>query len=174
MLPIDDLDQRLVAQIDSLLLNILLYMSEIPVEHEPKELRKPKVEGKRFISGLYPARFVGDLQLRSKTVTSGGSRTHRAPSSRTLAPSSSRPQGGLNTNLFGFCRTAPPERPTKNPTYRDPTKSHWKSNNNDTDQTKERSVMRWFVSWVLWTLVMWVALCLYIAWFLSIQRYKPI
>ena len=38
MLPIDDLDQRLVAQIDSLLLNILLYMSEIPVEHEPKEL----------------------------------------------------------------------------------------------------------------------------------------
>jgi hypothetical protein len=36
------------------------------VEHEPKELRKPKVEGKRFISGLYPARFVGDLQLRSK------------------------------------------------------------------------------------------------------------
>jgi len=66
MLPIDDLDQRLVAQIDSLLLNILLYMSEIPVEHEPKELRKPKVEGKRFISGLYPARFVGDLQLRSK------------------------------------------------------------------------------------------------------------
>src|SRR5260370_3400440 len=65
MLPIDDLDQRLVAQIDSLLLNILLYMSEIPVEHEPKELRKPKVEGKRFISGLYPARFVWDLQLGS-------------------------------------------------------------------------------------------------------------
>jgi hypothetical protein len=31
----------------------------------------------------------------------------------------------------------------------------------------------WFVSWVLWTLVMWVALWLYIAWFLSIQRYKP-
>jgi hypothetical protein len=30
--------------------------------------------------------------------------------------------------------------------------------------------MRWFVSWVLWTLVMWVALWLYIAWFLSIQR----
>jgi hypothetical protein len=69
----------------------------------------------------------------------GGSRTHRATSSRTLAKrklapsSSSSAQDGLNTNLFGFCRTAPPERPTKNPTYRDPTKSHWKSNNNDTD-----------------------------------------
>jgi hypothetical protein len=68
MLSIDDLDQRLAAQIDSLVLNILLYMSEVPIEqeHEPKELRKPKVEGKRFISGLYTGRFVGDLQLLSK------------------------------------------------------------------------------------------------------------
>ena len=57
-----------MARLDQIVLNILLYLSHAPVEYESKELRKPKRDGKRMIPGLYAARFIGDLQIRSKPI----------------------------------------------------------------------------------------------------------
>jgi hypothetical protein len=46
-----------------LALNILLFLSSSPENFQLLEpIRAPKTKGKRFISGLYPAKFVGDSQ----------------------------------------------------------------------------------------------------------------
>lgn len=46
-------------------LNILLFLSSSPPDPAPLvSLRAPRWEGKRFISGLYQARFVGDSQRK--------------------------------------------------------------------------------------------------------------
>lgn len=54
------------ARLKHLALNILLFMSSAPSESEPPaELRKPRLVGDRFVSGLYKARFVGDSQRKT-------------------------------------------------------------------------------------------------------------
>jgi hypothetical protein len=63
----DELDIDFQYKILALAINILLFLSSVPSEYEPKELeviRKPRLEGKSIMSGLYPARFVGQSQLR--------------------------------------------------------------------------------------------------------------
>jgi hypothetical protein len=67
-LPIDQEDEVLIARLDQIILNILLYLSHLPVEYQSTEIRKPKRDGKRMIPGLYAARFIGDLQVRSKPI----------------------------------------------------------------------------------------------------------
>ena len=64
-LPIDQEDRRLMLRVDRVVINVLLYLSHLPFQYETPELRKPRFEGKRMIPGLYPARFIGDLQMRS-------------------------------------------------------------------------------------------------------------
>jgi hypothetical protein len=63
----DDVDDVFLKKIELLALNILLFLSAYPLEYEPEEkhvLRKPRMEGKHQIPGLYPARFVGQSQIR--------------------------------------------------------------------------------------------------------------
>ena len=62
-LPIDQEDRRLMLRVDRVVINVLLYLSHLPFQYETPELRKPRFEGKRMIPGLYPARFIGDLQM---------------------------------------------------------------------------------------------------------------
>jgi hypothetical protein len=51
------------VRVKHLALNILLFLSSSPENFELLEpIRTPKTKGKRFISGLYPAKFVGDSQ----------------------------------------------------------------------------------------------------------------
>jgi hypothetical protein len=66
-LPLDQQDDHLKLQVDRLVINLLLYLSQMPLEYQTTAIRKPRMDGKRLVAGLYPARFVGDLQLRSKT-----------------------------------------------------------------------------------------------------------
>jgi hypothetical protein len=67
-LSIDQEDDLLMGRLNQVVLNILLYLSHLPVENESTEIRKPKRDGKRMIPGLYAARFIGDLQTRSKPI----------------------------------------------------------------------------------------------------------
>jgi hypothetical protein len=61
----DELDTTFSNKVLSLAINILLFLSSIPVEYEAETvIRKPKTEGKRLIPGLYPARFIGQSQQR--------------------------------------------------------------------------------------------------------------
>jgi hypothetical protein len=51
------------VRVKHLALNILLFLSSSPENFRLLEpIRAPKTKGKRFISGLYPAKFVGDSQ----------------------------------------------------------------------------------------------------------------
>src|SRR5271166_5813468 len=59
----DELDVAFMNKMLALSINILIFLSSVPLEYEQKEvIRKPKMEGKRLITGLYPARFIGQSQ----------------------------------------------------------------------------------------------------------------
>jgi hypothetical protein len=62
--PSDKLDAEFQNRALSLSINLLLYLSSIPLEYEPQALRKPSLDGKHRITGLYPAKFVGASKLR--------------------------------------------------------------------------------------------------------------
>ena len=65
--PNDADDDRLLAGMQKLALNILLILSSMPLEYEPLTIeRKAKAEGKRIIPALVRAKFVGDHLLRAK------------------------------------------------------------------------------------------------------------
>jgi hypothetical protein len=72
----DELDTAFSNKVLALAINILLFLSSVPVEYETQTaIRKPKTEGKRLIPGLYPAKFIGQSQLRpsSKQPTQAAS-----------------------------------------------------------------------------------------------------
>jgi hypothetical protein len=62
-------DRRFYERMLHLALNILLYLGSVPLEYAVKEriMRKPKMEGKHPVPGLYAARFVGASQLKPET-----------------------------------------------------------------------------------------------------------
>jgi hypothetical protein len=67
----DEIDKDFLYRMLALGMNILLFLSATPIEYEPdKELRRPRMEGKHFISGLYPAKFIGSSQLRPSSKPS--------------------------------------------------------------------------------------------------------
>lgn len=63
---LDEFDEDLNSRATKLALNILLFMSMVPKEPPKPEivLRKPRLEGRHFVSGLYPAKFVGPPLFR--------------------------------------------------------------------------------------------------------------
>lgn len=65
---LDDVDREFNNRMLAFAVNILMFLSALPIEYEPDEkpLRQPKVEGRRLIPGLYPARFIGQSQIRPK------------------------------------------------------------------------------------------------------------
>ena len=69
----DESDDAFLARIEHLALNILLFMSSVPLEYEVTPtgaIRKVQVVNDRVIPGLFPAKFVGQSQYRpSKTTT---------------------------------------------------------------------------------------------------------
>jgi len=65
--PRDNIDQVFLKKMEILVINILLFLSAYPLEYPPEEkhvLRKPRMEGKHHIPGLYPAKWVGQSQIR--------------------------------------------------------------------------------------------------------------
>ena len=65
--PNDAHDDRLLADMQKLALNILLILSSMPLEYLPLVIeRKERKEGKRVIPALARAKFVGDHLLRAK------------------------------------------------------------------------------------------------------------
>jgi hypothetical protein len=62
----DDLDKAFMKKMEVLAVNVLLFLSAYPLEYAPIEqaIRKPRLEGKHQIPGLYQAKFVGQSQLR--------------------------------------------------------------------------------------------------------------
>jgi hypothetical protein len=61
----DEADDVFINKMLGLAINILLFLSSVPMEYEKEEaLRKAKLEGKKLIPGLFPAKFVGKAQLR--------------------------------------------------------------------------------------------------------------
>jgi hypothetical protein len=72
-------DNEFCERMLHLALNILLYLGSTPLEYQPEEvLRKPRLEGKHSLPGLYRARFVGASQLRpSKAAHTAGPVTGR-------------------------------------------------------------------------------------------------
>ena len=65
--PNDVDDERLLAGMQKLALNILLILSSMPLEYEPLTIeRKARAEGKRIIASLARAKWVGDALLRAK------------------------------------------------------------------------------------------------------------
>jgi hypothetical protein len=64
----DELDTDFSNKVLFLALNILLFLSSIPIEYDSQTaLRKPRTEGTRLIPGLYPAKFIGQSQLRASS-----------------------------------------------------------------------------------------------------------
>jgi len=61
-------DNRFCERILHLALQILLYLGSVPLEyevtHKEEVLRKPSLDGRHMIPGLYKAKFVGASQLR--------------------------------------------------------------------------------------------------------------
>ena len=56
-------DEELFLKAQHLALHVLLFLSSSPEDFELLEpIRVPKTKGKRFFSGLYPAKFIGDSQ----------------------------------------------------------------------------------------------------------------
>lgn len=85
----DQLDDLLLIQMEQLALNILLYMSAVPFEYEPKQvLRKKQMNGNRPMPELVPAKFVGSSQVRARFVERSGAPTPAGsvPTGRTLPP----------------------------------------------------------------------------------------
>lgn len=61
----DNLDDLFLKKMEVLALQVLLYLSAYPLEYKPETvIRKPRMEGKHHVSGLYAARFVGQSQIR--------------------------------------------------------------------------------------------------------------
>jgi hypothetical protein len=62
----DELDTEFIDKMLTLALRILMIMSSYEIvpdpnqEQEEKPIRKPRMEGQRFITGLYDAKFIGD------------------------------------------------------------------------------------------------------------------
>ncbi len=69
----DESDDEFLARIEHLALNILLFMSSVPLEYDSEPtgpIRKLQVVNDRVIPGLFPAKFVAQSQYRpSKTTT---------------------------------------------------------------------------------------------------------
>jgi len=62
----DQADDAVTRQMEHLALQTLLFLGAYPLEYEPRVARKPGVAGKRQITGLYYAKFVGESQIRPK------------------------------------------------------------------------------------------------------------
>jgi hypothetical protein len=65
--PCDETDDDLLARMQHLAFNILVFLGSYPLEYDPErleQLRKPRQEKDRLIPGLYNARFVGKSQYR--------------------------------------------------------------------------------------------------------------
>lgn len=62
----DEADDKLLARLEYLVLQVLLYLGAVPIEYEaqPRMIRPMKREGKNLHPGLFDARFVGQSQLR--------------------------------------------------------------------------------------------------------------
>ena len=68
-------------------LQILMYLGSLPLEYEPeKVLRKPRIEGKHHLPGLYAARFVGASQLRPASGRTGQASPRASTCQPTGAP----------------------------------------------------------------------------------------
>jgi hypothetical protein len=69
----DESDDAFLARIEHLALNVLLFMSSVPLEYDPEpagQIRKLVIVNDRVIPSLFPAKFVGSSQYRpSKTTT---------------------------------------------------------------------------------------------------------
>jgi hypothetical protein len=65
----DELDSVFLNKMELLGLQTLLFLSAYPLEYDTKEavIRKPRLEGKHHIPGLYPAKFVGQSQIRPQS-----------------------------------------------------------------------------------------------------------
>jgi hypothetical protein len=62
---VTETDNAFCEKMLHLALNILLWLGSTPLEYPPETvLRKPRLEGKHSLPGLYAARFVGASQLR--------------------------------------------------------------------------------------------------------------
>jgi hypothetical protein len=58
-------DHQFCEKMLHLALQMLIYLGSAPLEYQPETvLRKPRLEGKHAVPGLYAARFVGASQLR--------------------------------------------------------------------------------------------------------------
>lgn len=63
-------DDILCEKMLNIALNTLLFLGSMPLEYDPTKatmLRKPRLEGKHPVPGLYAAQFVGRSQLRPHT-----------------------------------------------------------------------------------------------------------
>lgn len=67
-IPSDELDHIFIDKMLMLSLNVLMFLSAYPLEYQEQSalIRSPHYDGKRFLSGLYHARFVGRSQLRAQ------------------------------------------------------------------------------------------------------------
>lgn len=81
----DETDVEFQKKALVLAINILLFLSSVPIEYETNEtpIRKAKLEGKRMLTGLFPAKFIGQQQLRK---ASKPSHIASVPTGQTLAP----------------------------------------------------------------------------------------
>jgi hypothetical protein len=67
----DQADKELLARLEHLVINVLLFLSLRPLEYQPEVLRHAKMEGRHLIPGLLRAKFVGDSQIRARTPEEG-------------------------------------------------------------------------------------------------------
>lgn len=81
--PSDEIDDAFVSNMLRLAVNILLFLSQVPIEKQSETsdvIRPPKQEGKRLITGLYKAKFMGETHMRvynpSKPRTGEPTLTH--------------------------------------------------------------------------------------------------
>jgi hypothetical protein len=61
----DELDTNFQDRILALAINILIFLSSMPIEYESAAIRKARLEGKHLQTGLFPAKFVGQCQIRA-------------------------------------------------------------------------------------------------------------
>lgn len=82
----DEADERLLERMVHLTIVILLYMSAVPIEYEPKVLRKKYLDGKHPISELVEAKFVGSSGIRPQMIQPPKPHSPGEPTGRTLPP----------------------------------------------------------------------------------------
>jgi hypothetical protein len=62
----DESDDKLIARLEYLILQVMLYLGAYPIEYTSQRMIRPmKREGKNVIPGLFDAHFVGQSQLRA-------------------------------------------------------------------------------------------------------------